>query len=121
MKIYNATIKDVAIGLYGNNKRFGVKLVFCDQENIIRHTFELTDWTAVSQLTTLMNFLEISDLKDLEGKNIRVVVSNGLFRGFGHPEKDRFMAISYFAGRCPMTLNAKEFEEMLKNHLDYWH
>ena len=84
-------------------------------------TFELEDWTAVSQMTSLMKYLDVEELKDVEGEKIRIVVSNGLFRGFGHPKKDRFVAISYFAGRCPMTLNAKEFEEMLKNHLDYWH
>ena len=121
MKIYNATIKKVAVGLYGLNKRLSVKLDFSSSENLWSHTFDLTDWTAVSQLTILMNFVEAEDLKELEGKAIRVVVYNSMFRGFGHPENDKFITVSYFAGRYPMSLSEKEFGEMLNKYLDYWH
>ena len=121
MKIYNATIKNVAIGLFGPRKVLSVKVVFSTQDTLWHHTFELTDWTSVSQLKSLIKFSDVIELKDVENKKIRIVVSNGLFRGIGHPEKDEFIAISYFPGRCPMNVNEKEFSEMLKNHLDYWH
>ena len=120
MTIHNATIKSVTVGLHGSNQALSAKVEFCDSAVLCYHAFDLTDWTAVAQLTVLMNYLEVQDLNDLEGKRIRTVMSEGLFRGFGHPTKDQFIVVSFYKGKYPMRVSKKEFENMLKHHSSYW-
>lgn len=119
MEIHNATIHNVSVGLSGPYDNLCIELTFKNSDNKWPHSFYLRDFSAVSHLATLMKYSGVRKLNELEGKSVRIVTHNHLFRGFGHPTKDEFRPVGSDSNCALMTLSSKEFEKFLSNPEHY--
>lgn len=113
MKIINARIKNVTVGLdaYGH---LVASTTFEAQDNSYSWEFDLTDVAETQRLTKLMIYAGTDKVNCLEGRVVRVAVVREVFlRAFGDPIQDTF--ISLFGGEYKETIVAqiKEYEEQL--------
>lgn len=112
MKIINAKIKNVTVGL-DNGDRLSARMTFDGQCDCRDWSFILTNPTDVQRLMKLMNYAGVYKVGDLNDKIIRVVYHSILFCGYGDPIKDKFVPTSMEEFK---EINEAEFEELLKNN-----
>ena len=95
MKITNAIIKNVTTfrsNLYGI---ISVSIDFAGADNYCGCNLLLTEIADLRRLIRLMEYVEVSNISDLNGKIVRKVVdSKGILLGFGHPIDDMFVITS---------------------------
>lgn len=111
MKVYNARIEEVTVGLDEYN-HLSAMFKFKSQHGSWKFGFILTDLIDAQRLVRLMKYTGVYNVLDLEGKIIRTVLDNNLFRGFGDPIEDKFIPVCMDELK---EVTEKEFEEILKN------
>lgn len=92
MKIENAMIKDVTVGL-NDNDRLCVRLSLKGQCTGGMWIFELENPVDVQRVEKLMQYTCSYEVGELEGKIVRKAVSGNLLRGIGHPLEDKFIPL----------------------------
>lgn len=112
MKITNARIKNVTVGL-DNRDRLSARMTFEGQDGCWDLGFILTNPTDVQRLIKLMNYVGAYKVDGLSGKIIRQVYSGDFLRGFGHPIKDKYVPTLTTEFK---EINEAEFEELLKSN-----
>ena len=105
MKITNAKIKNVTVGI-DDNGRLSATMNFVIIGNLTcKWVFVLEDPAQVQRFKVLMDYAGANNIQDLTGRIIRVANQDVLFfRGFGHPIEDRFVP-------CIMDYEVKEVTE----------
>lgn len=110
MEITNARIKNVTVGL-DDRDRLSARMTFECKHDCCDWGFILTNPTDAQRLVKLMNYTGVYDVKNLNGKVVRVVNHDCFFRGFGDPIEDKF--IPAFGEELKEVTEA-QFEELLK-------
>lgn len=110
MEVNNARIKNVTVGL-DDMDRLSARMNFESQHGCCNWEFILNYPTDAERLVKLMNYTGVDDVKNLNGKIVRVVIHGFSFRGFGDPIEDKF--IPAFGEEFKEVTEA-QFEELLK-------
>lgn len=110
MKLNNARIEDVTVGLDDLN-RLSVRMTFESQSVCFNWEFILNNPTDVQRLVKLMNYTDVYDFENLNGKIVRTVMHSYAFRGFGDPIEDKFIPVF---GEKLKEVTEAQFEELLK-------
>ena len=92
MKIFNAIIKNVTVGLNCDNN-LCANIEFCSQFGCVRIDFKLTERADVYRITKIMNYAGANTFDELKDRTIRIVCSKGILSGFAHPICDKFVSI----------------------------
>lgn len=90
MKINNARIKNVTVGL-DDRDRLSVRMTFESQCGCCDWSFILTNSADAQRLVILMNYTSTYNVEELDGQIVRMVEYDSFFRGFGHPIEDKFV------------------------------
>lgn len=109
MEIANARITNVKVG-FDDRDRLSARMTFESQHGCCDWGFILSNPVDVQRLSTLMNYTDTYDVKNLNGKIIRKVDSDCFLRGFGHPIEDKFVPVST---KEFTEISEAEFETML--------
>ena len=92
MKIKNAKIKNVTTRL--ENGRLVVNMEFHYMTHFKIFVFQLANPVEMKNFTKLMEFAEVRDFNELEGKIIRVAEHEDVVKAFGDPIEDKFIDIT---------------------------
>ena len=93
MEIKNAKIKNVTIRL-DNKERVIASMEFHERLDFTIFVFKLGNPVEVKNLKKLMEFAEVSEFKDLEGKIVRLAFRENCVMAIGHPIEDRFVDVT---------------------------
>lgn len=110
MRITNSRIKNVTVGL-DDRDRLSARMTFEGQRGSCEWIFILANPKDVERLVNLMNYARVNEVEELDGKIVRIVDCDGLFRGFGDPIEDKFIPVF---GEELKEVTEAQFEEMLK-------
>ena len=111
MQINNARITNVTVGL-DDRERLSARMTFESELGCCDWGFILTNPVDSQRLVKLMNYTGVYDVKNLNGKIVRVVNHECFFRGFGEPIEDKFIPAF---GEELKEVTETQFEEILKN------
>ena len=111
MQVINAKIKNVTIG-FDDRERLSVRMNFDGEATSCTWGFVLINPVQVKNLIKLMEYTEVREVKNLEGKIIRVVFKEIFLRGFGHPVDDKFIPLTGIVEPEEVTL--KELSKIIE-------
>ena len=110
MEIKNAKIKNVTVGL-DDRDMLSARMTFESQLNCCDWRFILTDPIDSQRLMKLMSYTNVYEVNNLDGKIIRIVKEDSLFRGFGDPIEDKFVLAF---GEKIKEVTKEQLNELLK-------
>lgn len=97
MKIENATIEKVNVGLDITNRFYVQMIIFIEyHESIVSRSivFQLLNPVEVKNFIKIMKLTDVQDVKDLEGKVVRTAFYEDCPVAIGHPVEDRFVDVT---------------------------
>ena len=93
MKIKNAKIQNVVTRL-DNKNRLIASVEFHEAVTFSTFVFKLANPVELEHFTKLMEFAEVTEASEMEGKIIRIAEHEDAIKAIGHPIEDRFIDIT---------------------------